>query len=445
MLTRLQSDWPFQAARTPFYYGWVIAVISTLGILASVPGQTMGMAVFADTFITQLDLSRTELSTAYLIGTVGSALILPRTGRWYDRFGPRSMLVTAACVLAVMVCFISFLDLLGRWVAAQFSLTLATVTFPLIMIGFFGVRLAGQGILTSASRNVLLVWFERRRGLVSGVRGVFVSLGFSLAPLFIALLIGVAEWRGALWWLALMVAAFAVLALVFVRDRPAVSGLKIDGQVSATEDVSQDKEKSRPLPERDVFAARRDPVFWLYTGALAMHGLFGTAVTFHIIAIFEAADRTAEQAFAYFLPQAMVSVAMNLVASSLADTRRLKPFLCLMLVMFLLGTWGILRLETEWGYWLLVVGFGAGGGLWGMLSNLVFIRQFGALHLGGISGLSTATTVFASAIGPVAFSLANDAYATFNAAAYVCGAVLSGLLLAAVLLPQPYDRKPEGP
>jgi len=48
---RLQSDWPFPAAKMPIFYGWIIALVSTLGFLFSVPGQTMGMAVFADTFI----------------------------------------------------------------------------------------------------------------------------------------------------------------------------------------------------------------------------------------------------------------------------------------------------------------------------------------------------------------------------------------------------------
>ena len=89
-----------------------------------------------------------------------------------------------------------------------------------------------------------------------------------------------------------------------------------------------------------------------------------------------------------------------------------------------------------------MVGFGAGGGLWGVLSNLTFIRQYGALHLGEISGLNTAITVFASAVGPVAFSLANDAFATFEAAAIACGVGLIGLLCAAVAIRQPHDKRP---
>lgn len=90
LLRRSQGDWPFRAGRSPFYYGWVIAAVSTLGFIMSIPGQTMGMAVFADAFMEAFGLSRTELSTAYLLGTTGSALFLTRAGRLFDRRGVRA-------------------------------------------------------------------------------------------------------------------------------------------------------------------------------------------------------------------------------------------------------------------------------------------------------------------------------------------------------------------
>ena len=143
----------------------------------------------------------------------------------------------------------------------------------------------------------------------------------------------------------------------------------------------------------------------------------------------------------------MVSTTVNLVASALADSSPLKPFLLIMLSAFLLGAWGLVNLETRWGYWLLVVGFGAGGGLWGVLSNLAFIRYFGRLHLGEISGLNTSLTVFASALGPVLFSLGADLFGTYRAAAILCALILVALLVAAVAISEssPAARAPINP
>ena len=92
----ISVSWPFHPKKFPFFYGWVIWVFSALGFLLSVPGQTMGMAVFTDHFIEVFSLSRTELSMAYLFGTIGSAFFLTRAGRWFDVYGGRTMVPLSA-------------------------------------------------------------------------------------------------------------------------------------------------------------------------------------------------------------------------------------------------------------------------------------------------------------------------------------------------------------
>ena len=427
-MLRLSPQWPFSPQKSPVFYGWVIWAFSTIGFLCSIPGQTMGMAVFTDTFIEVLGLSRTELSMAYLIGTIGSSIFLTAAGRWYDRFGARVMITVASLALGLMVWFISVADLLATALGGS-----TVVTFMLIMLGYFGVRFFGQGVLTSSSRNVLLVWFVKRRGLVSGVRGVFVSFGFSLAPLLLGWMILAYGWREALWIMAFGVGVvFAGLALVFTRDNPASCGLRPDGGLlddRAITDVTEG-------PSQTLRQARRTSVFWIYSFSLGMHAMFSTAVTFHIVSIFAEAGRNATEAFGYFLPAAVFSIIVNLLASTLVDRRRLKPFLLLMLIFFNLGAVGLLNLEQNWGFWLLALGFGAGGGLWGVTSNLAFIRFFGPLHLGEISGLNTSLSVFASAVGPAAFSLGLDYFGSYNAAVRICLGLLIVLLVAAIWVRQ---------
>lgn len=446
MLLRSQSDWPFSVGRLPFYYGWVIAGVSTLGFIMSIPGQTMGMAVFADAFMAAFGLSRTELSTAYLLGTTGSALFLTHAGRLFDRWGARALTVLSALLLGSALLAISTFDHLIGSLTEATGLPPLPVAFTLMLLGFFAIRFSGQGVLTSASRNVLLLWFQRRRGLISGVRGVFVSFAFAAAPAALALLTGAVGWRGALWGLAALVGGgFALLAAITLRDRPEACGLAVDGGpvgvASPTSSPSKaptaDREGARP---NALHAVRRDPVFWVYAAALALHAFFGTAVTFHVAALFEEAGRTRAEAFAYFLPQAGLSVAVNLIASALADRMALKPFLLAMLAAFFLGALGVLSLATPLGYGALLLGFGIGGGLWSVLSNLAFVRLFGTEALGEISGLNTALSVFASALGPLAFALTQDYFGSLAAAGYGCAVLSAGLGFWALRLPQPQDR-----
>ncbi len=445
LLRRSQGDWPFPARRSPFYYGWVIAAVSTLGFIMSIPGQTMGMAVFADAFMEAFGLSRTELSTAYLLGTTGSALFLTQAGRLFDRWGARALTVLSALLLGTALLAISTFDHLIAALTEATGLPPLPVAFVLMLLGFFAIRFSGQGVLTSASRNVLLLWFQRRRGLISGVRGVFVSFAFASAPAALALLTGAVGWRGALWVLAALVGgAFALLAAVTLRDRPEACGLAVDGGPPAPAGPEGDAAPSPTSPSDGkpsaLGAVRRSPLFWVYASALALHAFFGTAVTFHVAALFEEAGRTRAEAFAYFLPQAGISVVVNLLASAWADRSALKPVLLLMLGAFFLGALGVLGLASPLGYGALLLGFGVGGGLWGVLSNLAFVRLFGTAALGEISGLNTALSVFASALGPLAFALAQDTFGTLGSAAYGCAALSAALWFWALRLPQPEDR-----
>ena len=72
-----RSNRPFPPAAFPFYYGWVILIVSTIGLVASAPGQTLGVSVFTESLLDVTGLSRVQLSNAYLMGTLGSGLLLP--------------------------------------------------------------------------------------------------------------------------------------------------------------------------------------------------------------------------------------------------------------------------------------------------------------------------------------------------------------------------------
>lgn len=75
------------------FRGWSMLAWFTLAIGLTVPGQTLGVAVFIDHFIDGLDLSRPAVSTAYLVCTVVGAVALLPIGRWIDRVGvSRAML-----------------------------------------------------------------------------------------------------------------------------------------------------------------------------------------------------------------------------------------------------------------------------------------------------------------------------------------------------------------
>lgn len=66
------------------------------------PGQTVGVSVFVDHLVTDLDLSRSSVSAAYLVGTLTGAASMPAAGRFIDRAGLRIAITAFGLVLVAM-------------------------------------------------------------------------------------------------------------------------------------------------------------------------------------------------------------------------------------------------------------------------------------------------------------------------------------------------------
>ena len=58
------------ARRTPFFYGYIILPIAIISSFLTSPGQTYMVSIFNPSFRETLDLSLTQLTGAYMFGTL---------------------------------------------------------------------------------------------------------------------------------------------------------------------------------------------------------------------------------------------------------------------------------------------------------------------------------------------------------------------------------------
>jgi len=63
---------------------WTMLGAAVVLLILTGPGQTVGVSVFVDHFIADLGLSRSQVSTAYLFGTMTGAFAMPLAGRFID-------------------------------------------------------------------------------------------------------------------------------------------------------------------------------------------------------------------------------------------------------------------------------------------------------------------------------------------------------------------------
>lgn len=402
-------NFPITPGRSPVFYGWVIVVMSTLGMCASMPGQTIGVSVFTTRLTEALGLSAMQLSVAYMFGTFLSALLLNWGGRQFDASGARKAMVRSTVALGVVLIGMSFLEPI---VAALSALAGSAVSawwpaFVVLMLGFALLRFAGQGMLTLSSRAMLGKWFDRRRGAVSAWSGAIVAFAFSGAPMGFEWMIQRVGWQWS--WRVMGLVLLGLLAAVFwafARDNPEECGLELDGG------VADKPRKANPdaviYKDYTLQEARGTFSFWAFALMFGLQGMAVTAYAFHVLAISAELGVPSNYILGLFMPIAVVSVISGFAVAWLSDlpTIRIKYLLCVMAVCSLLGFGALAGGEYPQISWLQVLGFGICGGCFGGLSSVVWPRFYGREHLGAISGLFMTVIVLASAVGPFLLSAA---------------------------------------
>lgn len=421
------------------FYGWIILPAAIIGTLASVPGQTVGISVFTDFLLHVHDISRSGISFAYLVGTVCSALFLSWAGRLYDRFGARVIGVPVALGLAGTLVLLSCSDAVANAIAASGYIQAPLASFLVLSLSFFFVRFLGQGNMTMICRNMVMKWFDKKRGLANAFLGVSISLGFSAAPGILDRFIRSAGWRETWRGMAIFLAVLSFFIFLIFRDNPESMGQKADGKMSGKSKTKRTHlgplKRLPSLPETDFLLseARRSPVFWIIALSLGMSALLVTAVTFHIVSIFEVSGVQRSAAVVLFLPASIVAVVCQFIGSAVSDYIS-ERILCavhlfggLLLALTVIGTDG-LQMKI-----FFIAGLGLCQGMMGINAAILFPRVFGLSSLGAISGFSMALGVTGSAIGPFLFSLSLDLFSSYRAAGLLFLLVQSALLLFTLL------------
>jgi len=420
-------------SKWPFYYGWMILAAGALGVLMSAPGQTIGVSAFTDPLLEALSLSRDQLSFSYMAGTMLSAALLTRAGIYFDKFGAMKTALISSIGLGIALIYLSQADKISNLIGAG-----SLITMSIIFIGFVFIRFFGQGVLTLASRTMVVKWFGRRRGLAVGIMSVVAAFGFSIAPMFFDRLIENFGWSMA--WLIIAIVcglAFPIVIFFFFKKGPEEYGLNQDG---ADANGREDQKQTRfPVyHDYNLKEARNTLSLWIFAGLPALYGLVITGFTFHIVSIFEQQSMSKDLAINIFQPIAFVAVGLTALCSWISDYVKLKYIAYLFGLAGMMCMYSVVALESvDIHYWILIGSFGVCSGIHPLILTLFLPRFFGKKYLGAITGQAMTLVVLASALGPILFSQSLTLMGSYDLAAYICGTVFALLTILAFFTKNP--------
>ncbi len=369
------------------FYGWPMVVLSGALIALTAPGQTVGVSAFVDPIIDGLSLSRSQVSLAYLIGTLSGALVLPRVGTLIDHVGVRRMTMSIGLGFGVALAAMSTVN-----------------GFMTLLLGFFGIRMLGQGSLSLTASTSVTLWFDRRRGTAVGLSSAGGQALMSLAPLGLTAAVAAFGWRSA-WVLAGAIIWATVIPLGWLlRDSPAAIGQRLDGSPQPA-DHGVDVTPPRSWTRNE---ALRTPMFWLVTAAVTASGMIGTGLAFHQISLLGEQGLTPAEAAANFIPQTIAGLAFTLLAGVLVD--RVRPrWIVAASMLGLAGAMGLAQVASPgWTAVAFGVALGASGGAIRSLEAAAFPRFYGLGSIGAIRGLVTSINVGATSFGPLALAAGFD-------------------------------------
>jgi sugar phosphate permease len=409
--------------RSPVYYGWVVLGISTLGMAATLPGQTAGISLFIDAFIEDLGLSRSVVSWLYTVATVLGSLGLPLVGRLLDRYGPRRVAVVLISLLAISCAGMSRVR---GWIG--------------VFVGFLCLRGFGQGALGLVNNHAVNLWFERRRGLAVGVLGLGMAGATALFPPLMEMGLQAYGWQTTYLIMgAILAVTMLPLGALLYRDAPERYGLSPEDDEPVAEhesasDEGPDEEASGEATMRGVrpAIAYRTWTFWLFTVAGVCTAGFGTGLLFHHFSILEEVGVARGLAAQFFVPLGVVTGLFNVGTGWLVD--RYPPRLLLAGQLTLFGAMmGLLpRVDTAAGVWVYGGVFGVAQGMQGALLGSAYAYYFGRAHHGTIRGLANTVFIGGTAIGPAVLALGPDFLGGFAPILWTITPIPIALSLAAL-------------
>ena len=396
------------------FYGWRILGLAIITGGLTGPGQTIGVSVFVDQFISDLGMSRSEVSTAYLIGTLIAALGLPLIGRRVDRVGVRRAMTVIG--VAFGVALVGMAGVQG---------------FVALAIGFVAIRLLGQGSLMLVSTVAVTLWFEKRRGTVLGIFTTGTAIVMALVPVGLSLVIEGYGWRVAwltsavmIWLVVVPVARFGMI------DRPSDVGQVPDGP---------NPKKMKPAKDQTRVSATRTEAlrtkrFWSLLAASATVGMLVTALNFHQISLLGDAGLTATEAAVMFLPQVIGAAAAGLLFGYLSDRLTGRELIPMAMGLLIISLVLAASLTPGVAVVLYAVSLGAAGGAIRSVSATLLPRWFGVRHIGEIQGTASFIDVASTALGPVVFALARDATGGYSGAAtwFIIMPLLAGIVATTI-------------
>lgn len=388
-------------------FGLLLTIFSSFG-------QTFYIALFSNEIRGEFGLSHGDFGQLYGLATLASGACLIWLGRTIDQIDLRLYSALSAAGIVISCLIMS-----------------AVSSVMLLWVALFALRLTGQGLMTHAAVTSMARYFAERRGMAVSVSSLGHALGEAVLPLMAVTLIAAIGWRDTWVAVGLTLAVVLVPLVLWVLKGHGERHRRYLERLAAS--AGHATRAVRQWSRRDVL---RDPNFYLVLPAVLAPSFIMTGLFFHQVHLAE----TKGWSLAWLAGAFTVYAGATIVASLLAGAAVDRTSAVRLLRVYLLPLGLALAVVAAYDHPLVayvymgLMGVCAGASF--TVVGAVWAEVYGVAHLGAIKAMTTALSVFASALAPAVMGWGIDAGVGMEAISWAC----LGYVIAAMALLYPAYR-----
>jgi len=390
----------------------IFAVVTSFLALFAIVGVALyGLPRFYPFFVQELGWSRQQVTSGNAYSKIAVAIAFGFiAGRMVDRFGPRRLMLGGIVMAGLALVGLSYAT----------TMTAFYLFYTFNALGYVcGGPLPNQVLLSR--------WFDRGRGKAMGIAYLGIGVGGALVPILAYNLTQAVGWRGALWWLGVLMIVVALPAAWFVREP----------QAAAANARAATGQSLRPLLSRPAF-------FLLLIGSMASIGAVGG--TMQNLALYLSLDRKLAQVdIDGTLSLILIgSLAGRLFMGWLADRVAKKRVMILIYVIVAAAIPPLFYAPTPAALKVFAFVFGIGLGGDYMIIPLMAAELYGVAIMGRVMGIVLTADSVAESLVPMVVAGLRDSTGSYGPGFIVLVGLAAVGAIAVSLLPGRVAETPAG-
>jgi MFS family permease len=393
-----------------------IVLAACFFIMAIVFGAQFSFGVFFKPILTDFGWSRAQTAGPVALGMVVNGIFSIISGRISDKFGPKLIVSIGTIIIS----------------AGYLAMSSVTSLWQLYL--YYGVLVAGgSSAIYIPLVSLIARWFERRRGLMSGIGISGIGFGVGAIPALASQLIVSYDWHISLIVVGLGNLITVLILARFLRNPPEIDPIDPEGETR--ESLISDSKEGFSLNE-----SLKTSQLWLIVTAWILYGFYYQVGFVHIVAYATDLGLSAVVAATVLTIIGTIGGFGRIGMGFLSDRLGIRTTV---LYGFLITGLGYVCLSASHSIWMLYVFaviFGALNGV-GLLMIPFIAEYFGFKELGVISGVVVFANSAGAAISPPLAGAIFDSTGSYEIAFILCGifGFTAGILM---WLLKPMKKKP---